>query len=397
MDNPQVRVFLAISEGVGRENVARRIQDSSNLKIHFLDPMHVDKFDSIVSDFSTPALLIADSKSFKDVFEVVEAYSLLRPDSTCVLLSDSQDSDFLSNAMKVGVRLVCSVDDLVDRGSNLIEQAVRDAVTRWQQLKLTLEDVRVAKPLAKIISVMSPKGGVGKTTLATNLAIGLAKLNPSRVVLVDLDLQFGDVATAMQLNPTHTLLDAVKGPSKSDSLVLKTFLTEYVDAKLWVIPGAHKPEDGSKITAAEVSHLIEQLRELFDFVVIDTAPGFPDYVVDPLADSDLVVVVTELDVPSIRGTKKALEVLDKLGVTKNRRSVVLNKSKRGTGITAKDVHKLLGDSPKLVLPRSKKVTFSTNNGVPILASDDLNRVRSKLRKFVVEILKNLGSPIKGKK
>lgn len=383
--NLKAKFLVSTKSNQSRDKIVGLISKLPGTEVEIVDPSNLEAVEAEIASFSSPLVFVGDASSYSDILELAALFSSLRPDSSSVLLSEHQDADLLAEAMRAGVRFVTSIERLNQEDFSVLSEAAADATQRWKQLSASQPEKPADRKSAKVISVISPKGGVGKTTLATNIAVGLAKLNPNKVILVDLDLQFGDVSTALQLNPSHTLVDVVKGPAKSDTLVLKTFLTDYKAAKLFVIPGSLRPEEGSSITSAEVTHLLEQLRELFEYVVFDTAPGFPDYVVNPLLASDVVAVVTELDVPSIRGTKKALEVLDKLGISKNRRHVVVNKSKRGTGIVVRDVEKLFGEKPALILPRSKKVSFSTNNGVPILASDDLNRVRRRLRKYIASL------------
>ena len=124
----------------------------------------------------------------------------------------------------------------------------------------------------RVIAVMSPKGGVGKTTVATNLAVGLGKTAPMSVVIVDLDLQFGDVASGLLLEPEFTITDAVMGAASQDSMVLKTYLTVH-PAGIYALCAPRTPVEMDRITAAHVSHLLEQLRQEFRYIVVDTAPG----------------------------------------------------------------------------------------------------------------------------
>ena len=114
----------------------------------------------------------------------------------------------------------------------------------------------------RVIAVMSPKGGVGKTTVATNLAVGLGKMAPMSVVIVDLDLQFGDVASGLLLEPEFTITDAVLGAASQDSMVLKTYLTVH-PAGIYALCAPRNPVEMDRITGAHVSHLLKQLRQEF--------------------------------------------------------------------------------------------------------------------------------------
>jgi Mrp family chromosome partitioning ATPase len=151
------------------------------------------------------------------------------------------------------------------------------------------------------IAVVAPKGGQGKTTLSINLATGLAEIAPNSVVLVDADLQFGDIATALSLEPDRTIVDAV-ADAAADEIVLKTSLTHH-DAGFFVVAGAPSPELGDAISTAALGLLIERLRTSFRYVVVDTTPGLGEHTLATLEHVTDAVFVTNMSVPSLRAMR----------------------------------------------------------------------------------------------
>ncbi|WP_206475094.1 AAA family ATPase [Dietzia sp. KRD202] len=238
-----------------------------------------------------------------------------------------------------------------------------------------------ASTRGRVISVVSPKGGVGKTTVATNLAVGLARTAPLSTVIVDLDVQFGDVASALNLDPEHTLLDVVRGPAVQDSMVLKTFLTQH-QTGLYAVCGPTSPADADDITAADVAQLLQTLASEFRYVVVDTAPGLDDHALAAIDQADELVTLTSLDVPGVRGLRKELNILRDLGLNLEKRHVVVNFAHPRSGLTKADVEATIGTGVDLVLPRSKAVPVSVNQGVPLLQSDGRDAMAKQLRKLV---------------
>lgn len=243
----------------------------------------------------------------------------------------------------------------------------------------------------RIISVVSAKGGVGKTTVASNIAVGLAKAEPGSTVLVDLDVQFGDVATALNITPQHTLADAVHVPAGSDTMVLKTFLTLHVTG-LYAICGAETPAAADAVTGDDVARLLTTLAGEFRYVVVDTAPGLSEHTLAALDVTTDPVLLTSMDVPGVRGLRKELQMLDALGMFPDERFVVLNFGDKRAGMSLADVEATLGTDVGLVLPRSKAVPPSVNLGVPLLQSGVRDPMTKKLRELVGRYVPSTGKP-----
>jgi pilus assembly protein CpaE len=219
----------------------------------------------------------------------------------------------------------------------------------------------------RVITVASPKGGVGKTTVSTNLAIGLTAAAPQSTVLVDLDVQFGDVASALGLVPEYTLPDAVRGPASEDTMVLKTFLTQHPSG-LYAVCGAESPAEGDTVSGDDVTRLLASLAREFRYVVVDTAPGLSEQTLAALDRASDVVMLTSMDVPGVRGLRKELDVLRELAMIPAGRHVVMNFADPKGGLSVRDVELAIGTGVDVVLPRTASVPASTNQGVPLLQS-----------------------------
>ncbi|HSS12357.1 MAG TPA: AAA family ATPase, partial [Rhizomicrobium sp.] len=181
-------------------------------------------------------------------------------------------------AMQHGVRDVIAPDAEPFQMRQSLE---RNALTSHTRRQAASKDAEQQRLRGRVISVMSPKGGVGKTTVATNLAVGLAKLAPKGAVIVDLDLQFGDVASGMGLEPLHTISEAVTGAASNDPMVLKAFLSRH-ESGAYVLCAPLRPAEADLIKPAHVTTLINQLSLEFPYVILDTSPGLGDVVLGVL-------------------------------------------------------------------------------------------------------------------
>ncbi|WP_109474375.1 AAA family ATPase [Ornithinimicrobium cavernae] len=236
-------------------------------------------------------------------------------------------------------------------------------------------------PVGRVITVASPKGGVGKTTLATNLAVGLAHQSPQGTVLVDLDIQFGDVAAALDLDPAYTLADVVHGSGLRDVTALKTLLTKHRTG-LHVLSGVKSPVEADDITAQHVATIIGLLKSEFRYVVIDTAPGMGSHTLAALDHTTDLVLVASLDVPSVRGLRKELQLLDELELPPATRHIAVNMVDRSGGLSLADVEATIERKVDFAIPRSPKVIASTNRGRPLLEDQARDKISRDLEQLV---------------
>lgn len=225
----------------------------------------------------------------------------------------------------------------------------------------------------RVIAVVSPKGGTGKTTLSTNVAVGLAGRMPKQVLLVDLDLQFGDCSSALGLKPEHSLSEAIQATSH-ERTGLKVFLTNH-SSSLLLLPPPDDLAEADKIDVDDLKTTVSALAEEFPFVVIDTAAGIdPAALVAMQLATDLLFVTTT-DVPSILAVRRQVEALDRIGFTSQRRSLVLNRANAKVGLSAGDVESSIGMEVKFQIPSSRLIPVSTNEGSPAILKEAGNMAR----------------------
>jgi pilus assembly protein CpaE len=217
-----------------------------------------------------------------------------------------------------------------------------------------------------VIAVSSCKGGVGKSTVAVNLAVALSGSGAARVCLVDLDLAFGDVAITLQLIPEHTIAEAIGTEDHLDFALLETLLTRHENCSILAAP-TH-PEGKDRISPALVRRILRVLRRHFDYVVVDTSPSFDDQVLHAFDETDECILVATLDVPTVKNMKVAIETLDGLDLVRGHRHLLLNRADDEVGLSPANVETLLKMPVATALPSALAVTNATNHGRPIVLS-----------------------------
>ncbi|MEA2827021.1 MAG: pilus assembly protein CpaE [Actinomycetota bacterium] len=286
----------------------------------------------------------------------------------CVVLVLKSTTKVWEQALRAGVReIIAPGADDVEVGQALTRAG--SAAARRQAGTATAVQARQEQaPRGRVITVMSPKGGAGKTTTATNLATQLAALAPGRVAIVDLDLQFGDVASALGLGPQSTMADAARAEGKLDSTAIKVFLEPHPSG-LYALVAPHFPAEADEISSTTAGHVVDILAGEFSYVVVDTGAGLDEYTLAAIERSDDLVLVCVTDVPSVRGMRKALDAIDLLGMTRPRRHLVLNRADDKVGLTTRDVEATVGLPVEVSVPTSRAIQISTNQGEPIVQSD----------------------------
>jgi pilus assembly protein CpaE len=299
------------------------------------------------------------------------------PDVSVLLIRYHDSSDLFRRALRYGVK------DVITTPND--EAEVRAAAARTLEIARALRgrlagatpEVGSGDVNGRVITVFSSKGGCGKTFLATNLAFALAGRG-AEVALVDLDLHFGDVAIMLHLFPSHTIYDAAQNPSL-DALSLKSFLTRH-DSGIWALVAPTEPTVADNINPGAIGNILKLLRTAFDYVVIDTPPAFSEPVLAAFDESDWLVMLATLDVPSIKNLRLTLQTMELLHFPAGRIRVVVNRADSKVGLRLPDVEKLLSLPVDTTIPSSRSVPLSVNKGSPIMLEEPKGAVAESIRR-----------------
>jgi len=364
------------------EDLVLRVKEATEGDVGVLPPGRLPSdparlFEQLLDGELPDVLLVGPHAPAPDVLTLASRLDVQSPGISVVLMAEPSP-EMWQAAMRAGIRDLLPPAAGVDEIRAAVERAGHAAASRRRVLRPVSETERYA---GRVITIASPKGGVGKTTVATNLAVGLTASAPQSTVLVDLDVQFGDVASALGLTPEYTLPDAVRGPAAEDTMVLKTFLTQHPSG-LYAVCGSDSPAAGDTVTGEDVTRLLASLAREFRYVVVDTAPGLSEQTLAALDRASDVVMLTSMDVPGVRGLRKELDVLRELAMIPAGRHIVMNFADAKGGLSVRDVETTIGAGVDVVLPRSKAVPASTNQGVPILQSRRRDPMAKEMRRLV---------------
>jgi len=291
-----------------------------------------------------------------------------RPDCPIVVMVEDAESGFVRRVFEAGADDVVVLPETPQR----VAFAFQKAIARRQGAA-----VASGVALAPMVCVLGPKGGTGKTLTSCNLAVALAGMG-KKVALVDLDLQFGDIGLSLGLSPERTIYDLAKSGGSLDIEKLESYLTSHPSG-VRVLMAPTRPDQASFVTVDLLRDVYTTLRAHYDFVVVDTPPGFTPEVIASIDSSSHVCMVGMLDSLSLKNTKLGLETLELMGYDSTRISVVLNRADTRIGISREDVSAIVGRTPDVYVPSDRDIPKTLTDGLPIVLAEERSDAASAFR------------------
>jgi pilus assembly protein CpaE len=297
-----------------------------------------------------------------------------------VLVTSASANALLSEALSAGIFDVVLLPQLTDGIVFTIKKANSLAAGRPGGAAKASSSIE-----GRVITFFSPKGGAGKTVLACNLAATIARQQQRKTLLLDLDLQFGDAAIMMGIEPEKTIYDLVMARRELDSDALAGYVTAH-SSGVHVLPAPLRPEDAELVTEERLGHLFAVAKESYDVIVVDTPPFFHGPVLSTLDRTDQLVLVASLDVPSVKNVKLTMQTLDLLHYPKERRHLLLNRSGSKVGLKPQEIERALELKVEFEVPVEREVAVSVNRGVPIVISNPRSGVGKALQEVADKLV-----------
>lgn len=295
--------------------------------------------------------------------KLAEKIQRTSPEISVIVVADALSSDLLQSALRAGVRDIIPIEFTRDQITGAIDRA--ESLSRQIRERGTSGDDGHGGAEHEVVTVFSSKGGVGKSFVAANLAVMLAQRTGEDVALVDLDLQFGDLAIMLQLFPARTIYDAAQNLTHLDSDALRGYMAAH-KAGVQLLAAPFEPGLAEQVPADAVQRILRMLKQQYRYVIVDTPAAFTEHVVAALDESEHVVLITSMDVPSIKNLKLALQTLDLLGLGRDRIKLMLNRADTEVGLKVNEVERTLATKVDVSVPSGREVPLSINRGLPLV-------------------------------
>lgn len=360
--------FLIIGEAVNAANAVKKSE-------HLLP-------DVILMDIQIP---------LTEGIDATEKITLAHPGIGVIIMSATHEVSVVKQAMMAGA------GDILYKG-NLQEGEIAASVRRLYQAQKTRnaslinagtgeKDQKYKSP--QVVTIFGAKGGAGKTTISVNVAAGIANETKRRVALVDLNLQFGDVASYMNIQPRRTIAEFVQERNQWDSQLLNSYLIPH-NSGVKILAAPLRPEDADLVTPEQIERIITILRENFDYIIIDSPPYISDTLLTALDTSNQIILVMSMDLPAVKNVKLSLNLLDTLhhsGKTK----LVINRGAKQFGVDIRDVEKTIDFLAAEEVPsEGNTVVNAANKGVPFVLSHAQTPVSKAIQRVARLIIDDTG-------
>ena len=377
-DDPRLRTRLAMQLG-----------EASRVATYPSIPAMADKV-------GLPAVIVfGPSFAGSDGLAAIAEYLRERPAAAGVLVVEELSTQLLQQAIRAGIGDVITIPQDPQPLIDAIQGAADHLNLAAVPMAPTGAGGTGPTERGRVITVFSTKGGAGKSFVATNLAVMLARRSEAPVCVVDADLQFGDVAVMLKLVPQHTIADAVSSIQRMDAPLMKSLLVRHEMSGLYALPAPTEPAFADQIRAEDVIKIIDMVRTFCSYVVVDTPSYFTEVVIRLLEDCDDIVLVAGMDVPNIKNVKLGLNTLRLLNLPTTKVKLVLNRANSKVKIDVSEVERALGLKADTLVPSDISVPQSINKGVPVVIDNPKSGVARSMESLSALFISS--APSKGRR
>ncbi len=326
-----------------------------------------------------PNLIIVDiSQKTQMALDIIVKISNSLKNSKIIVLSYDMSPEIVIKALRAGAREFLT--------KPLIEADFIQSVEKLKDLILgNINDTTKCK----VITTFSNKGGIGKTAIATNLAVEIANMTKERVALVDLNMQMGDITTFLDLNPSFDTAYVINNLERIDEGFLLSTLEKYGNSSLYVLADPPDLEQAEVITSDNITTLINVLRNVFSYIIIDTTASFDGKTITALDNSDLVLLITIINLPSVRNCQRCFDLFKRLGYTKDKIKIIVNRYMENDEIKVEDVEEVLGHPVYFKIPNNYfTIINAINKGLPVCDINPHSNIAKSFRELAALLSDN---------
>ncbi len=348
--------------------------------INLLDcPTQPELILETLTELQDKSIFLVDlSENKQEKLDLILKVSQQCPNCKILALSDNPTVDLIIRIMRAGAREFVPIPIL----KNEFFDALNKIISQFEEPKKNNK--------CKIISVFSNKGGIGKTSLATNLALELSKITKESVALIDMNFQMGDITTFLDLKPSFNISYMLENIDKINETFLLSTLEKYKNSSLYILADPPYFKQADNIQPKQITKLFNTLKETFSYIIVDAEASFDGKNIAALDNSDLILLVTVANIPALRNTQRCLELFEKLGYDKDKTQIVVNRYMENDEIKEEDVEKVLSKSVYWKIPNNYFALMTAiNKGVPVSSINANTNIAQSYRDLAQHISDNL--------
>ncbi len=391
VDGDKIRILIVDDNPETRENIRKLLQFESDVEVVGAARSGVEGLE-LAGETQPDVILMDINMPDMDGIQATEAIRKKIPFTQIVILSVQNDPKYMQRAMMAGARAFLSKPPTVDELISTIHQVGKMAAEEKAKIALVQKlqsgsggKFGAALTHGKVITVYGPKGGVGTTTIATNLAVALQGPE-SKVVIVDGNLQYGDVAVFHNEQPRNTILDLTPRASELDTDIIDEVLILHEKSGVHILAAPPRPEMAEQVNPEQFIHVIKFLKTIYNYIVIDTETHLTETVISALDASDVIVLVVTQEIPAIKNAKSFLTLIDQFQIGRARVICIMNKNDKRISLLPERVGESLKQEVVAVIPLEEKIVVnSVNSGVPFMVDNKIQPIGKAISGLVETI------------
>lgn len=332
-----------------------------------------------IANYQGKSILFADLSTYKQQkLELILKVTKECKSCKVLALSDNPSVDLIIEIMRAGAKEFVPIPIIKSE----FFESVNKLLSEFNETKKTNN--------CKIISVFSNKGGIGKTSLATNLALELSKITKENIALIDLNFQMGDITTFLDLKPSFNISYMLENLDKINETFLLSTLERYKKTSLYVLADPPYFKQADNIQPRQITKLFNTLKETFSYIIVDAEASFEGKNIAALDNSDLVLLVSVANLPALRNTQRCLELFEKLGYDKEKVKIIINRYMENDEIKEADVEKVLSKKIYWKIPNNYfAIMTAINKGIPVSEINDSTNIARSYKDLAQYISDNL--------
>ena len=332
-----------------------------------------------LSSLHSKSIFIVDvSEGTDEKIKLIQNISSTCKECKILALSDNPTVDLIIKIMRAGAREFIPVPII----KNELYEAINKVIALFEEPK------NYSK--CKIISIFSNKGGMGKTSLASNLALELANITKEKVALIDMNFQMGDITTFLDLKPSFNISYMLENIDKINETFLLSTLEKYKQSSLYILADPPYFKQADNIQPKQISKLFNILKDTFSYIIVDAESSFDAKNIAALDQSDMIMLVSAANLPALRNTQRCLELFNKLGYDKDKTQIIINRYIETDEIKEADIEKVLSKKIYWKIPNNYFAIMSAiNKGVPVSTSNATSNLAQSYHDLAQYIADNL--------